>query len=175
MSNDFVSDQTIFDAGFTSRRQFNEHCRLEGLKAECEAARQMNTTPGQERNGSRFYEGGTPVTKLKAWQEQQRGNAPVEQKSIPVPIAVPTPKPTVDHEAARQAYHDYFKADSGYEKGKQFVAFGIAIGEIPSDACGLTGGQAQANRISKILHDREITAFRYDREGVIQHVQQVPQ
>lgn len=53
--------------------------------------------------------------------------------------------------------------------------FGIALGEIPSDASGLTGGQAQADRITTILHDREISAFKYDRNSEIQHVQQVPQ
>jgi len=73
MANDFVSDQTIFDAGFTSRRQFNEHCRLEGLKAEREAARQANTVQAS-RSSSRFNPGesGVPPSKHRLAEETRR-------------------------------------------------------------------------------------------------------
>jgi len=73
-----ASDQTIFESGL-SRAGYARALTSQTRTRRLEDQRQANTTPGQERNGSRFYEGGTPVTKLKAWQEQQRADAPIEQ------------------------------------------------------------------------------------------------
>jgi hypothetical protein len=170
------TDQQIYDAGLT-RAGYKLAYQAQQRTRRLEEQRAANTVTGVERSGSRFYPGGVPASKLKLWQEQQRANAPVEAPQPPLqPPQVVTPaKPKEDFAAAKAAYHAYFKADNGYEKGKAFVDFGIALGEIPSNACGLTGGQAQADRISAILHDRETSAFKYDRERRIEHVQQVPQ
>ncbi len=175
----FYTDQEIYNMGFNSRAAFNRRIKAEDAQAKRDQERAANTAVGYEpRRSDRFNGAVDPAverafTKSRLYANQQ---AQVTPTAPPVTPQVVTPvKPKEDFAAAKDAYHQYFKAANSYEKGKAFVEFGIAIGEIPANASGLTGGQAQADRISAVLHDREITAFRYDRNGEIQHAQQIPQ
>lgn len=124
-----------------------------------------------DRSSSRF------LSALEQTTTTYKGG--VEQKTAPfaappqAPPATPT-KPVEDFTAAKQAYHRYFTANNGYDKGQAFLDFGRAIGLLDKSASGITGGQKQADTIAAVLHDRELSAFKYDREGVIKHVQQIP-
>lgn len=63
-----ASDQIIFQSGLTRAgyaRKLAEQTRQRKLESE----RAANTVHGVERNGSRFYEGGVPATKVK-WKQQ---------------------------------------------------------------------------------------------------------
>jgi hypothetical protein len=161
-----VTDQEIYDLGFSSRAAYNRQMVAEGKKIERDAQRQANTVEYEGRRSDRFSGPTDPAverafTKSRMYANQQAAQAQTAPISTPVvPVVTAPVTPVEDFAEAKNAYHRYFKADNGYDKGKAFVDFGIALGEIPSDACGPTGGQAQADRISAILHDREISAFK---------------
>jgi hypothetical protein len=63
-----ASDQEIFDSGL-DRAGYARALSLQERTRTQESQRTANTIVGQERHGSRFYEGAEPLTKVK-WKRE---------------------------------------------------------------------------------------------------------
>jgi hypothetical protein len=163
----FPSDQQIYDAGL-SRAGYKLAYQTQQRTRKLEAQRQANTVQGVERHGSRFYEGGTPVTKLKAWQEQQRANAPVEAPVVAQQKTVQLPPKRMD-DLARQSYQAYFDTGkNGTEQGKALHDFGVSQGICRSTACGFESESEVNATVTAIQSEAASLKYGFDRDGSLQ-------
>jgi hypothetical protein len=67
-----ASEQTIWESGLT-RSGYARALAAQERQNTLKQQRQSNTVVGQERTGSRFYEGGEPLTKVKWKRELDAG------------------------------------------------------------------------------------------------------
>ena len=161
-------DQMAYDAGFQSVAAWKRHRAKLDKAAEIEASR-VGTPGFQPRSTSRFNSGesGVSITKQKAWEEQQRANAPVSEKIIPV--QAPTPVPVrIDERLARESYQAYFDtARNGTERGRALHGFGISQGICRSTAFGFETNAEVNATIAAIQSGAASLKYGFDKTGAI--------
>lgn len=162
----WVSDQQIYDAGFSSRRGYNVAMAKKNKAAELTRRREANTVD-TSRNPNRF----NPTDDTGTRQVYKQF---AEPKPLPVPtppVAVAPSAPKIDEVAAGVAWRKYFTSDNGTDRANAFVEYGICIGEVPPTACGVRD-QAQADKIAASINSPYADARHND--GTITHSPQIP-